>query len=372
MKMGRSCMVPRTRRLVKSVDVITETNEQARILLASAEETERQNRPTAESLKVVRRHGAFALRTPERFGGAWANATTIARHLAELGRYCPSTAWIAGTCATTKNFAADAFGDAVPRDFFADPDALACGSGQPLGSAERTPDGVRVNGRWPYVSGCEDAAWAGLAVMVDGTYTFTVIPTAELTVERTWRVAGMRGTGSHTLLARDVLVPAELMAVAQPPTPATQVFYGITVLAPVAGAARGALDVINAMFASDRKPFMTAYTRMGDSPAARQWLAEASLLVDRAGRTMSAVAQAVDAAGITETDNARLHLDLADAARDCRAAVELMLDLYGASGFASANPLQRYWRDIAVGSRHTHLGPYMAVENYGQALTGQD
>ncbi|GAB2842301.1 acyl-CoA dehydrogenase [Actinoallomurus bryophytorum] len=351
----------------------TETieNDQARTLLASAEETERHNRPTAENLEVVRRHGAFALRTPERFGGAWANATTVAGRLAELGRYCPSTAWIAGTCLTAKTFAAEAFGDAVPRDLFADPDALACGSGIPSGSGERTPDGVRVNGRWPYVSGCEDATWAGLAVLIDGTYTYAVIPTAELTVERTWRVAGMRGTGSHTLVARDVLVPAGLTAAVRPPVPATLVFYGIAVLAPVAGAARGALDVTNAMFASDRKPSMTAYARMGDSPAARQWLAEATLLVDRADRTMFAAARAVDAAGVTGADSARLHLDLADAAQDCRSAVELMLDLHGASGFAAANPLQRYWRDIAVGSRHAHLRPYMAVENYGQALAGQ-
>jgi alkylation response protein AidB-like acyl-CoA dehydrogenase len=61
-----------------------------------------------------------------------------------------------------------------------------------------------------------------------------------------------------------------------------------------------------------------------------------------------------------------------DAARDCRTAVELMLDLHGASGFAAANPLQRYWRDIAVGSRHAHLRPYLAVENYGQAFAGQN
>src|SRR5215467_6706174 len=103
MKVGRSRMAPAGPRLVQSVDVTIEPND-ARTLLASAEKTEQQSRPTAESLEVLRRRGTLALRTPERFGGAWANATTVARHLAELGRYCPSTAWIAGTCATAKNF----------------------------------------------------------------------------------------------------------------------------------------------------------------------------------------------------------------------------------------------------------------------------
>jgi hypothetical protein len=61
---------------------------------------------------------------------------------------------------------------------------------------------------------------------------------------------------------------------------------------------------------------------------------------------------------------------LADAGQDCRAAVEWMLDLHGASGFDMSNVLQRFWRDVAVGSRQPHLNPYLAVENLGTALDG--
>jgi alkylation response protein AidB-like acyl-CoA dehydrogenase len=342
--------------------------DQARVLLDNAEKTERQDRPTADSLGVVRRHGGFALRTPERSGGAWADAGTVARHLADVGRYCPSTAWIAGTCATGKTFAEDAFGGAVPADFHADPDALACGSGRPDGTGTSEAGGIRINGRWPYVSGCEDAAWAMLGLVVDGTFSVALIPMADLTVERTWLSAGMRGTGSQTVVAQNLLIPAEWVASAGPPTPSAKVFYGLTVLAPVVGAARGALDVVHALFASDRKPFMTAYARMGDSPAARHWLAEATLLVDRAERTMLAAAQAVDAGDFSAAERARLEMDLSYAARDCRDAVELMLDLHGPSGFATSNPLQRYWRDIAVGGRHPHLRTYIAAEDHGRAL----
>jgi len=85
---------------------------------------------------------------------------------------------------------------------------------------------------------------------------------------------------------------------------------------------------------------------------------------------MLAVAREVDATEVSEKDGPRLHMDLADAARDCRSAVERMLDLHGAGGFAAANGLQRYWRDVAVGSRHPHLNPYLAVERYGTALAG--
>ncbi|MET7990756.1 hypothetical protein ABZU76_07575 [Amycolatopsis sp. NPDC005232] len=107
---------------------------------------------------------------------------------------------------------------------------------------------------------------AGLTMMVDGAFFLALVPTADLVVERTWNMAGMCGTGSHTLVARDVLVPDERIAAAAPFTLSDVSLFAITVLGPVVGAAQGALDAITAMFASDRKPFMTAYSRMGNLP----------------------------------------------------------------------------------------------------------
>ncbi|MEV7627101.1 EAL domain-containing protein [Actinoplanes sp. NPDC089786] len=146
--------------------------------------------------------------------------------------------------------------------------------------------------------------------------------------------------------------------------------WGLVVLAPVVGATVGALDVIRALFASDRKPFFTSYARMSDSPGARHWLVEAATLTRRAERTMLALAAALDAdAIITDEQGSRMQQDRADAAADCRAALERMLDLPGASGFRPANALRRFWLDVSVASRHPGLNPYLAIEDYGRALT---
>ncbi|KHD77915.1 acyl-CoA dehydrogenase family protein [Actinoplanes utahensis] len=347
----------------------TAVEHEREILAGHAARTDQQGRPAPESLTAARKAGAFGLRTPASYGGAGAGAVHVARHLAELGRACPATAWIAGTCATGKTLAARTFGDEALRDLYADPDALVCGVGFPGGRAERAAGGVRVTGRWPNASGCEDASWAVLAVRDGDTVALALIPVTDLTIDRTWRMAGMRGTGSHTLVAERVPVPAaRLVPVPQPADPADRLLIQLTVLGPVVGAARGALDVVAAMFGSDRKPFMSAHQRMGDSPGARLWLADATRLVDRAERTMLALAATADAGELTGADGPRLQTDLADAARDCRAALDLMLDLHGASGFATTNALQRHWRDVAVGSRHPHLNPYLAAENYGRAL----
>jgi alkylation response protein AidB-like acyl-CoA dehydrogenase len=343
------------------------------ILSANAAKTEQQGRPTADSVRAAREAGAFALGTPAAYGGAAATATQAAVMLTRMGRACPSTSWIAGTCLTAKMLLAGPISltDTARATVFADPDALFCGTGRPEGRGERMPAGIRVTGRWPIVSGCEDADFASVALMVDGTFSSALMPMSELSIERTWDVAGMRGTGSHTVVADGVLVDPALVAAFTPPSLAARQLFGLTVLAPLVGATFGALDVIGAMFASGRKPFMTSYEKMADSPGARQWLAEATARTERAERTMLAVAAEVDRDDdLGERDGSRLHLELCEAARDCREALERMLDLHGASGFQTSNPLQRLWRDVAVGSRHPHLTGYLAVEGYGRVLAG--
>jgi len=340
-----------------------------KILAAHAQETEQQGRPAAESLEAVRQAGDFALRMPVQYGGTWADAVTMSRRLAGLARACPATSWNVGTSAVAKTLAVTGLGDALPGAFTADPHAQACGSGLPAGRAERGADGVRVSGTWPNVSGCEDATWASLGLMDDGKPALALIPLTDLRIERTWDMAGMQGTGSHSVVAEGVLVPADrVYASPMPGSLSDRVFFGLTVLAPVVGATRGALDVIEGMFASDRKPFMTGYARMAESPGARQWLAEAARLTNRAEAALLALATAADS-GVAEAEGPRLSSEMAEAARDCRAAVELMLDLHGAGGFAKSNDLQRFWRDVAVAGRHPFLNPYLASERFGQALT---
>lgn len=344
------------------------------ILAANAAETEQRGRPATASLKAVKAAGAFALRTPVAYGGSWATATTIAEVIAAMARVCPSTAWVVSTCLVGKNMIT--FGDfpeSTVDELFADPDALFCGAGAPTGRGESGPEGVRVNGRWAAVSGCEDATWASLGAMVDGGFSLVLVPTAELSVDHTWEVAGMRGTGSHSLVADNILVSRDQVAsghrVHYPPDAKAVQLWGLSVLATVVGATFGASDVINSMFASSRKPFMTSYKRMSDSPGARHWLAEATTLAQRAERTMLALAARIDAEpAITSLENSRMHQERADAAKDCRAAIERMLDLHGASGFATRNALQRFWRDVSVAARHPQLNPYLAVEGFGRAL----
>lgn len=335
------------------------------LVAAQAADGETRDRLTPETIAALRAEGDFALAVPVAHGGRGASTETILRRLIALGRRDASAAWVVGVGVVSKTLAARMATETTQKELFSDPDALICGSGRPdCGQA----DGGTISGAWPNVSGCEDATWAGLAVMVDGVPHFAHVPLADLRVEKTWRVAGMRATGSHTVVAERLGIPDGRLVPFRPFRLNDVLLFGLTVLGPVIGGARGALDATQAMFGTGRKPFMTAYTSMGESPGARHWLAEAAHLIERAERTALAVAAASDGDEVPPSDLARWHMEEASAARDCRAAVDMLLDLHGAGGFGVGNPVQRFWRDVAVGSRHPHLNPYLAVENYGKAL----
>jgi hypothetical protein len=52
--------------------------------------------------------------------------------------------------------------------------------------------------------------------------------------------------------------------------------------------------------------------------------------------------------------------------------LELLVSVVGASSFATANPMQRIWRDLETASRHGSINPLLASEDLGCVLVGID
>ncbi|WP_460624412.1 acyl-CoA dehydrogenase family protein [Kineosporia babensis] len=351
-------------------------------LAANAARTERDLTPAPESVAAVRAAQLFALTVPRAAGGQEANLHTLVAILAELGKGCPSTAWVVGLNAANKSGARLMLSPAAQDAVLADPDAVFCASNVMSrdSNAVRVPGGVRISGRWAMASGSEVASLAMVPVPLPTDTTSAVamvlVPASDLTVERTWRAAGLAGTSSHTLVAKDVFVPNHFVAYpdadgpAQTLSPEAMFVGGLATLAPMIGAAHGARDLVADAIAGGRAPYMTTYTRIADSPLGRYWFTEALQRTDSAMRRTLWVADVLDALPqgdeMSVTERAQLRIELTTAARECREAMELLLDLHGASGFAEDNPLQRFWRDIAVGTRHPFFTPYILAEDYGR------
>jgi 3-hydroxy-9,10-secoandrosta-1,3,5(10)-triene-9,17-dione monooxygenase len=85
-------------------------------------------------------------------------------------------------------------------------------------------------------------------------------------------------------------------------------------------------------------------------------------------------AQQIDAAAhgreLDELERAWLRGACGHAAQVLRAATDGLVSAAGASCFAETNPIQRFWRDLNVATRHAFLATSPSYETYGRALAG--
>ena len=311
-----------------------------RVLAEHAEETERGARLAPASVEALRAAGLFALGLAQADGGA--SVSELFDTLTELGGACPASAWVTGTGAVSKRFAALGFGPDTAASLIA-PDDLACGSGHPQGQLIGNGGGeVRLEGRWRWISGCQIAKVAVLGASTPGEdpkLNAAIVPLDAIRIEPDWDVAGMRGTGSHAVVADGVTVAPTHHAPASF-TASFAIFSAVAAAAPVLGAAAGALAL--------------ARDRIGDSATPRALALEATQRVDDALLIARAVADEADQLGASAQmpDMTRLRSRLGRAVKIALSAFDPILDLHGASGFRAQQPVQRLWRDATVAARH--------------------
>ena len=96
---------------------------------------------------------------------------------------------------------------------------IVAGSTTPAGKAIPTDGGYRSSGRWSYGSFIEHSDWVLGNCVVQGPgrdaddsspmLRLAFFPRGQVEVLDTWRVSGLRGTGSHDQTVNDVFVPEE-------------------------------------------------------------------------------------------------------------------------------------------------------------------
>ncbi|MFJ6073956.1 acyl-CoA dehydrogenase family protein [Streptomyces sp. NPDC093065] len=367
----------------------------APLLRREADAAERDSRLTPETARSLLAAGMFRLGTPRRQGGLELPVTACLDVLAELGLACPSSAWVVTLSYGAQQIAAS-FGDQARCDLWGEgPDVPVCGVFSGAGAtAEPVGGGLLVSGRWPWASGCHQAEWGVLGVPLaraDGSGAdpgIVLVRTGPLTIERTWDMAGMRGTGSDTLVADGVFVPYHRVRsfsdVVARDERGDEALYRVppgsmtpTLPAPLLGAARAVLRMTLESVEGGKPMAMSLHRRLADSPSVQAALADAATLIDSASLHLTRSAEAVDAAAAspnapTLLDRARVRMDVGHASTCLRQAVQLLLTVGGASGFSRTAAVQRYWRDLETAARHPALNPGLAREMYGRALVGDE
>jgi len=371
------------------------------LLAEFAAEAEENGRASEVVIEAIRKAGLFSIMFPKRAGGVGNKLITHIETVAELGKTCPGTAWAYGLLSGVTASAAS-LPKATKDKIFITGDELVCSVAAQTGSC--TPDGefYRVSGRWGYASGCMHADWAlnGVKILnADGDIIdvgFAIIPlktSSHVRIENTWHVAGVCGSGSNTIIAEDQLIPSELvlsfskLRANLKDNPAAlaaleardkwpvEPLFPLGVLSPMLGAASAILDhVQNGM--CQRPIIGWSYDSQSHSQVFVQQLGEAAMEIESAWlhirRAASEIDETAQSRQLTGYEKARIQADCGYAMRILRNAGERLMDIAGPAAFANSSPLQRFWRDLNVGTRHTALNTRLSLELYGRARLEQE
>nr|WP_232665064.1 acyl-CoA dehydrogenase family protein [Pseudonocardia sp. TRM90224] len=188
-------------------------------------EAERLATMPPDLVETVRRAGLFRLATPRLLGGAELPAAAVVEVVEELSRADGSAGWSVLIGNATAFLAW--LEPAVALDLLGGrTDAIGAGVFAPSGRL--VPDGegrFRLSGRWGFSSGCRHADWYVNGAMVfdgDGPrmvpgrgpdWRMAAFPATAGQVVENWDVAGLRGTGSHDVVAHDLPVAAEHLSI---------------------------------------------------------------------------------------------------------------------------------------------------------------
>ena len=367
------------------------------LLQQHADETDAGRRLPEPVVAALRESGLCRLMVPKRFGGYETSVRTYLEVIAELGRGCGSTAWVASLLNVCAWLAA-VFPERAQTDVWGtNPDAWIAGSLAPLGETKPAKGGWLVSGRWPWASGSLHAQWAACGInMKDESgqmvnLGLSLMPMSDLTIEDTWHMAGMKGTGSNTIVGKAVFVP-EHRFLPYPPafngtyltehtdeTVYRSAFIPITVLILAGsqlGVARAALDYVISK-ASARGITHTNFRTQAESSGFQILLADAAMKIETAFLHTLRAADDIDrhAREGTYPDvpaRARMRADTALTAKYCREAVDMLISAHGTSSLGDASPMQRLWRDIHVASHHAVTEWQVNLEIYGRALLGRE
>lgn len=348
-----------------------------------------------EVLQAVADAGLLKMRVPARYGGFESDVRTVCEVLAELARGDGSVGWTIATL-TLACTQVGLFPDEVQDEIFADPDVRICGTASPGGIATPAKGGVILNGEWHFNSGAPLAQWdvhASLLPTPDGQYlpAAIAVPMTDLTIVDDWHVAGLSGTSSVTVVAKDVFVPeprvlpflpvllnSQHLSQQNADSPAWKVpfvAWSVTVASsPALGMARAAQELFLERLPG-RKITYTNYEHQNEAPLTHLQVAEATVKADEAAFHLYRAADRMDAKALarqscTVQERALIRMDAAASCLRAKEAVDVLNTASGGSSLYRDVPIQRIQRDVQALNLNGIVHPNTNAEIYGRVLCG--
>jgi alkylation response protein AidB-like acyl-CoA dehydrogenase len=374
--------------------LVGRTSELVPLLQAHAGWGEQNRRLHDDIVAAMSDAGIFRMRVPARYGGYESDTGTLVQVAAELAQGDGSAAWTASVW-WIPTWMAGLFPDEAQDEVFATPNVRICGTLSPGGMAVPADGGVRVNGKWSFISGAWHSHWQEIIAVSptpDGGMApvMALVPMQDLDIIDDWHTSGLRGSGSVTTVATDVFVPhhrvlplgavlhEQYASTANAATPMYRAPLLPAASASSVGTVIGLATAARTAFFQrlpTRKITYTSYDNQRDAPLTHLQVADAALRTDEARFHARELAGLVDSKAATgqpwtleERARARAHMG-----RVCqlgKAAVDTLSAASGGSSIYRDVPIQRIQRDIHAVTMHALMHPDTNFELYGRILCG--
>ena len=350
---------------------------------------EEARRIPPESVKDMLDAGLARILLSPRVGGYGLGLDTWFDVMRELSKADASHGWCAGLIIHHAHMVAQFSEDAQKAIWAHGPDVAIAGSVAPIANAVTVDGGYRISSAAsPFASGVDHSTWSMIGGMANDQPTpewkFFLVPSTDYTVRDTWFTAGMRATGSKTIVTDNVFVPhsrvLNLTDLRDGTGPGSALesdvifhtpFYyyaPLSFVAPMLGAAQGAYDLFREWTktrkAIDGSPLANVISIQVRMARAAADIDSAELLLRRA----------VNVTDAPETYSpqlmARSIRDFTRAAELTVSAIDALVAMSGTAGFAASHPIQRAWRDIHFMSMHISLNAETNFTHFGRMEFG--
>lgn len=349
-----------------------------------------------ETVQAIKDAGLFRILQPRRWGGYEMSPKTFYDVQMALAEGDMSVGWIYGVIGV-HNWQIALFDDQAGQDVFGKDDgAIIASSYMPKGKAEAVEGGYRYSGRWQFSSGSKHAQWYFLGGLFPGggegipnMGTF-LIPRSDVELVETWDTAGLKGTGSHDVVVKDVFVPAyrththrqgfecKSPGNAVNSGPLYRLPFGQVFLRSVSTASIGALQaLLDEVIAFGSGKLGSFGGKTAEDPFAQLAVAEAAAAVADMKNTLRAnfdhledcalkgVAPAVE-------DRLRFKYQSSEVAGRCALHAARLFKVSGGSGLFNSQPFARILANIQAGGQHQANSFQAWGANYGATLLGRE
>ncbi|WP_151714881.1 acyl-CoA dehydrogenase family protein [Acinetobacter sp. TUM15071] len=329
--------------------------------------------------------GVYRALVPKRFGGNEWSPKQFCELIEQLSKADGSVGWVASFGMSPAYLGS--LPEATLEQLYKDsPDIVFAGGIFPPQPAEITDAGVVVSGRWKFSSGCMGADIVGVGISpqkdneAQGLPRMAVMPANKAQIDMTWDTVGLKGTGSHDLVVKDVLVAKEWTFVRGEPSKLPEPFFKYpslslaTQVLTVVGIGVAAAAIEEFQKLAPGKSSITGGAEIASRPVTQYEFAQVEAEF-KAARvwfydTMQIVWNEV-VAGRTPTAEqiSDMRLSCTHVARVCARVTRKIQMLAGMTAIYTHNPFSRFVNDTNVVTQHAFMGD-ATLQNAGLVSFG--